>query len=192
MAEEVVERFRPTGGRVVGVLGLALAALAVVIALVDGPGGFGASVVAGAVALGVLTWAAMLRPAVWATSETLVFRNMLEVVRIPLAAVEQVAVRQVLAVRAGEKRYVSSAVGRSLRQTMKAGRRDPGVAPSSYPDFVEDRIAQLADDARARRGIKRWSDEQAALAGEVRRQPAWLEIGLVAVTLVAFVVTLVL
>lgn len=192
MAEEVVERFRPTSGRVLGVLGLALAALAVVVSFADGPGGFGASVVTGALALAAMTWASMLRPRVWATEESLVMRNMLEVITIPLAAVEQVAVRQVLAVRAGDKRYVSPAVGRSLRQTMSNRRRDPGVAPTSYPDFVEDRISQLADDARARRGIKRYSDEQVALGSEVRRQPAWPEIALVVVTLVAFVVTLVL
>ena len=49
----------------------------------------------------------------------LVLRNMLSTIYIPLAAIEEVAVRQVLAVRAGDKRYVCAGVGRTLRQAMK-------------------------------------------------------------------------
>ena len=191
MSEEPVERFRPTSGRVMGVLALILVAAVVVIGVLDRDHGFPMPVVAGAIVFGVLVWSAMLRPRVWATENDLVLRNMLDTVSIPLAAIETVAVRQVLAVSAGEERYVSPAIGDTWRQTIKSnrgGERKP--ATESYPVFVEERISKLAEDARARRGITRFSDEQVALAADVRRQPAWLEISLLAVATVGFVVSL--
>ena len=45
----------------------------------------------------------MLRPALWVTREHLVMRNLAETVHIRLAAVEEMAVRQVLAVRAADR-----------------------------------------------------------------------------------------
>ena len=121
--------------------------------------------IAGAVAFGALVWSSMLRPRVWATESDLVMRNMLDTVRIPLAAIESVVVRQVLAVGAGDARYVSPAIGHTLRQTFKASHGAPRKpATESYPVFVEERICQLAEDARARLGVRRYSDEQVALA----------------------------
>ncbi len=178
-----VERFRPTSGRVMGATAVVLAAAVVVIGVVDREHGFSLPVVFAALFLGILAWAAMLRPGLWATADELVMRNMLETVRIPLGAIERVAVRQVLAVSAGEQRYVSPAVGRSRRQAMKSNRRDadrPGPT-DSYAVFVEERISRLAEDARAQRGIGLLSDEQLELARGVHRRPAWPEIvGLVA------------
>jgi hypothetical protein len=196
---EPVEIFRPTSGRVTGVLGLVLVVGVVVIGLVDRTHGFPLPVVAVALVIGVLVWAAMLRPRVWATEEDLVLRNMMHTAWIPLAAIEQVVVRQVLAVSAGEKRYVSPAVGRSWRQTLKSNRArgadDPEKASTdvrtpSYPDFVEERISRLAEEARARRGIGLLSDEQLALAAGVRRRWAWPELVGLVVAGVLFVLSL--
>jgi hypothetical protein len=188
------ESFRPTSGQVPGWIGLVLVAAVVVFGLADRDRGFPAPVVAGALVLGVLDWAALLRPRVRLEGRWLVLRNMLETVRIPLAAIEEVAVRQVLAVRAGDRRFVSPAVGRSLRRSMRGEKpatmpARPGEQP--YPDFVEERIRHRAEEARAVEGVARYSDEQVALAAGVRREPAWPEIGLLALTVVAFVVTLV-
>jgi hypothetical protein len=132
----------------------------------------------------------MLRPRVWATESDLVLRNMLDTVRIPLAAIESVAVRQVLAVGAGDARYVSPAIGQSWRRTVKAGRGATRKPAESYPFFVEERIGRLAQDARARLGVRRYSAEQAALAEGVRRQPAWVEIGSLTVAGLVFVASL--
>lgn len=175
MSDEAVERFRPTSGRVLGLVALALAAFVVVIGLVDRTHGFPLPVVLGAVVFAILVWSSMLRPRVWATREHLVMRNMLDTAWVPLAAIEQVVVRQVLAVRAGERRFVSPAIGRSWRQTLKSN-KSTATALESYPVFVEERISRLADDARAQQGIRRFSDEQVALASAVRREPAWPEI----------------
>jgi hypothetical protein len=190
MPEEPVERFRPTSGRIMGVLALALVAAVVVTGVLDRQHGPPLPVVAGAVVFGALVWSAMLRPRVWITESDLVLRNMLETVSIPLAAIETVVVRQVLAVSAGDARYVSPAIGNSWRQTIKSNRATERKAPAdSYPVFVEERISRLAEDARAKRGIRRFSDEQVALAADVRRRPAWPEIVVLAVATVVFVVS---
>jgi hypothetical protein len=141
----------------------------------------------------------MLKPRVLASEEELVLRNMLETVRIPMAAIEQVVIRQVLAVRTPRKRYVSAAVGRSLRQSVKTRHRpgnplrDGGVPTQdvAYADYVENRIDELAATARERAGVRAMSPEQDALADGVRRTPAWVEIGLIAALAVTFVVALV-
>ena len=188
MAEEPVERFRPTSGRLLGVVGLVLVAALVLAGILDNDGRLPVTMIAGAVVFGALVWSAMLRPGVWVTESDLVLRNMLDTIRIPLAAIESVAVRQVLAVGAGDSRYVSPAIGHTWRQTFKSSRgAAPQTATESYPVFVEERITQLAEDARARLGVKRYSDEQVALASGVRREPAWPEIAVLAVAAVVFV-----
>lgn len=197
MGERPVERFRPTSGPVTGGIALVVVLAVVVIGVLDRQSGFPAPVVTGALVVGVLVWAAALRPRVWVTEQSLVMRNMLDTVSVPLAAIEEIVVRQVLAVRAGRKRYVSPAVGRSWRQTLRSGKKGPSAAAGaepagSYPDFVEQRIRRLADDERAKRGIERYSEEQVALAAGISRDPAWPEIAALVLTTLAFVVTLVL
>lgn len=200
MDDEVVERFSPTSGRITGIIVLVMVAAIPLADVFDRSFGFAAPVVAGALTVGVLAWAAMLRPRVWVTRQHLVLRNMFETISVPLAAIEEIAVRQVLTVQAGDDRHVSPALGRSRRQARKSSR--PGAqtgaqtgnaqASLSYPDFVEGQIRQYADDARAQLGVARYSDEQVALAAGTVRRPAWIELGALGVTLVAFVVTLIL
>ena len=192
-----VEKFRPTSGRVTGIIALLLAIAVAGIGVVDRGRGFPSPVVAGAVLGGVLAWASMLRPALWLTSTDLVMRNMLETVHLPLAAIEEMAVRQVLAVSAGDRRYVSTALGRSWRKTLTSsapgGAAPDGTRPVTdlpYVDFVEQRLRQRVDDARDAAGVRRGSEEQLALADGVRREPAWLPIGLIGAAAVALVVTL--
>lgn len=194
MAEEVVEQFRPTSGRIMGSAAVLLVACVVVVGLWPGDQGIAPYVAWGALFGGVLAWSAMLRPRLWVTTSHLVMRNMLSTIAIPLAAIEQVAVRQVCAVRAGNRRFVSPAVGRSMAEvrrdrTAKEAKPLPDIA---YAEFVEDRIRFLAEEARVQAGVGLMSDEQVALAAGVHRQWAWLEIAALVVTLVGFVVTLVL
>ena len=112
-------------------------------------------------------------------------RNTVETVRVPLSAIEGLAIRQVLAVRAGDKRYVSPAVGRSWRKTMvgdkPATRKDADlpITEIDYVDYVEQEIRDRMERARAAAGITLLSDEQLALAAGVRRAPAWPPITLV-------------
>ena len=121
--EAVVERFQPTSGRFSGWAAVLLSAAVVVAMVVYLDDGFPAWVGGVALLVGVLSWAAMLRPALWATEEHLVMRNLAETVHIRLAAVEELAVRQVLAVRAGDRRLVSTVLGRTWRKAMTSRRR---------------------------------------------------------------------
>lgn len=204
MSDEQPERFAPTSGRVMGVVGLLLAVSVVGFGLADPDLGFADWVIAFAALGGVLVWAAVLRPRVSLVGEHLELRNMLETDLIPLAAIEELAVRQLLAVRAGDKRFLCPALGKSRRQLRGrpafgsgavAGRlrSKPADARTTvdFADFVEQRIRQRMEDERAARGIRAGSAEQLALAQEVRRQPAWPEIVALVVLTVALVVTIV-
>jgi hypothetical protein len=204
VSEEQPERFAPTSGRIVGVIGLLLAAAIVGFGLVDRDSGIADWLIALAALAGVLVWAAVLRPRVSLVGAHLELRNMLETVSIPLAAIEEMALRQLLAVRVGDKRFLCPALGRSRRQLRGrpafgsgavAGRLRSKPADTrtsvDYADFVEQRIRQRMEDERAARGIRPGSAEQLALASEVRRQRAWPEIVALAVLAVAVVVTVV-
>lgn len=188
-------RFRPTSGRIMGSLSV-IAALVVVAIAVGDPGVVPAPVVAGAVLLAVLGWATMLWPRVSVTSEELVLRTTAEQQRLPLAAIEDLAIRQVLAVRVGEKRYVSTAVGKSWRKAMVGDKpatrkqADRPVTEVAYADYVEQEIRKRMEHARAVAGVGLLSDEQLALAAGVRREPAWLPIGLMAVAVVGLLVSI--
>jgi hypothetical protein len=190
MPDEVVEDFRPSSGRITGLLGLGICVGIVVLGLVEFDEGFPPAGVWAALFAAVLLWSAMLRPRVRVTGPELRLRNMLTTISVPLASIEQIVVRQVLSVRAGDHRYVSSAVGKSWRQALKTDRpRDPGE-DAPYPVFVEERLQQLAEDARTKAGITLMSDEQLELAKGVRREWAWPEIVLLGFTALGFVVAL--
>ena len=191
--DAVVERFHATSGRVTGWLTLGLSAVLVVFGLVYLDEGFPPWVVGLALLVGVLAWASMLRPALWATQHHLVMQNLAETVHIRLAAVEEMAVRQVLAVRADDRRWVSSVVGRSWRKAVTA-RRAPDASGEAregmpYAEFVENRLHDLVDRARTAAGVVPGSPEQLALPDPVHRERAWLPVGLIAAALVVLVVT---
>ncbi|MGZ8744937.1 MAG: hypothetical protein ACXWXO_18630 [Nocardioides sp.] len=190
MGDDVVEKFHPTSGRITGFLALAMVVAIVAIGLLDQEQGFPPSVMWAAIVVGVVVWSAMLRPRLWVTSSDVVMRNMFSTVWVPLVAIEQIIVRQVVALRAGDKRYVSPAVGKSWRQTLKSSKEPKPGATQSYPAFVEERLSQLAEEARAKAGVKLMSDEQLVAAAGVRRSWAWPELAALAATLIGFVVTL--
>ncbi|WP_210650367.1 hypothetical protein [Nocardioides sp. SYSU D00065] len=191
--DEVVERFHATSGRLTGWLALLLAAAVLVAGLAYLDEGFPPWVAAAALLAGVAAWAAMLRPALWVTEEHLVMRNLAETVHIRLAAIEEMAVRQVLAVRAGDRRWVSTVIGRSWRKAIVARPASGPTTPAegmSYADFAENRLHELVDTARRAAGVRPGSSEQLALPDAVRREPAWLPIVLLAVAALVFAVTL--
>ncbi|CAM3617184.1 hypothetical protein [Nocardioides zeicaulis] len=184
----VVERFHATSGRVTGWMAMVLAAVVVVAGVAYADDGFPLWVAAAALLVGVLAWAAMLRPALWVTTEHLVMRNLAETVHVRLAAVEEMAVRQVLVVRAADRRWVSTVVGRTWRKALTSRHRPGGLATDAalaptegmhYADFVEDRLHDLVDKARSREGVRPGSREHLALPDAVRREPAMVPIVLV-------------
>lgn len=205
MVDESVEvqRFPPSNGRFTGYLGLAIGPAVLVLAGVYG--GLGPALVVGVALFEVVVWLVMLRPAVWVEGDVLVLRHLVRTDRVPLAAVTSVVVRHVLAVFAGERRFVSPTIARSSRQLIgeaRAARR--GGRPSSWlsevtapagkgvdqADFVEQRLRHLAEQARLARGVAARSPEQEALLGGARRSTSWPWVGVVVVLAVALVVTL--
>jgi hypothetical protein len=196
--DAVVQRFRPTSGLITGVLGLLTAAAVLVAAAVGFNTGTPLGVAIVALLGAVVVWAAMLRPVLWVTGRDLVMRGMFHTDRIPLAAIEKVVVTQVLAVWAGGQRYVSPAVGYTVRQTVRAKMKGRGVTDQAervtdtHQEYVQSRIDHLALEAAQRAGVRRRSPEQQALAADVRRTWAWPEIVAAAVLVLAFLVWLVL
>ena len=160
-----------------------------------------------ALVVAVVIWTSTLRPRVLVQGSSLVLRNMLTTVWIPLAAIEEVAVRQVMAVRAGDKRYVCAGVGRTLRQAIKGsavqrareqmgGLRaeiatvvEPGLI---YADYIELRVRELIKEDRARRGLTATSPELDELAAQIHREPAWPEIAGLVGSVVFFVLVVLL
>ena len=191
--DAAVERFHATSGRVTGWLTVVLALVVVVAGVAYRDDGFPLWVAAGALLVGVLAWAAMLRPALWVAGDHLVMRNLVETVHIRLAAIEEMAVRQVLAVRADDRRWVSTVVGRTWRKAIVSrhgSKDDEGPTDGMpYADFVEQRLYALVDDARTAAGVRAGSKEQLALSDAVRREPAWLPIGLIAMAAVVLLVS---
>lgn len=196
MTEEQVERFTVWGSRIMGAIGLTVVAVVLVLGVVGGSDGYPAPIYPVLGLVGLMFWTMLVRPAVAVVDDRLVLRNPFTTVRLPLAAIEQVVVRQWLAVRVGDRRFTNSGVGRSYRQAMRDDRKGDvsglDIANLSYGAIIERRIDKRAEDARTQQGIALYSDEQAALAADVRREPARIEIGLLAVLLLALVATLVL
>ncbi len=188
--DAAVEKFARNGGSFTTILGGLIVVGGVVAWAVDMDD---VPLWAPALALfvGALIWTSTVRPQVLVRDGCLELRNMLSTVRIPLAAIEEIAVQQVMAVRTSEKRYVCAGVGRSLRQVMKGsamqrsrqevggltGEVEAHIEPGiDYGDFVETRVRQLIKQDRTRRGIRAFSPEVDELARQVRREPAWPEI----------------
>ncbi|MFY0405921.1 hypothetical protein [Solicola sp. PLA-1-18] len=123
---EVLERFTPTAGRWVGVVGLVV--LALIAAAVVSAGLDRATVLVLAVValLAVLTYAALVRPTVHARRDHLLIRNAWTSVRIPWRAVTDVDVRQTLQVSAGDKTHHAIAIGKSARKILRGNQ--PGAA----------------------------------------------------------------
>jgi hypothetical protein len=194
--DPTIEKFAKNGGSAISVVGGLVVAAFLVGWLAD-MDDVPLWVPAIALFAGVVLWTSTVRPRVLVNGSDLVFRNMLSTVHIPLAAIEEIVVQQVMAVRAGGHRYVCAGVGKSLRQVMKgssiqrarqqmgsltgevAADIQPGI---DYGDFVESRVRELVRQDRSRRGITAFSPEMEELGRQVRREPAWPEIGALAAT----------
>ena len=166
--EAVVERFQPTSGRFSGWAAVLLSAAVVVAMVAYLDDGFPAGVGGVALLVGVLSWATMLRPALWATEEHLVMRNLAETVHIRLAAVEELAVRQVLAVRAGDRRLVSTVLGRTWRRCDEVPAAPPRRPRTARTRGCATSTGPSTGSARARRRRPRPGRGRRRLGGAAR------------------------
>jgi hypothetical protein len=208
LSAEVTEKFEANNGRLMGAFGLVVCAAIIVLLAREASPHAAVRGISLLVVLGILFWAALLRPRVWVQSTDLRMQTMLESVTIPLASIETALVRRYLLVRSGGEKFICPAIGRSLRKTVRSEMKwsgssrsvfagGLGAAPEvakpgevNYADFVEQRIERLAREDRARLGIEERSEEEYALGADVRRERAWPEIAGLAVFGLVFVVSL--
>jgi hypothetical protein len=78
-----------------------------------------------------------------------------------------------------------------MRNRSPRGRQVERTPVNTVQVFVEERILHHAREARERLRIVQGSPEQQALAGQVRRTPAWPEVAGMTLLAVAFVAWLV-
>lgn len=182
MPDRETEWFQSTSSKVWGGVSLVLAVAVMVVAIVD----FYLPVLLGAFGFGLLAYASMLRPKIGLNREDLLIRNMYSSYRIPLPAIDSVAITRTFSVHVLGKTYVSPAIGRSFREI---SRYDKGKASGDdYASLVERRIDARIADARAMTGVAHGSDEQVALADSIERHWSLVEVGLLVATVVALVI----
>ena len=186
--EQPDEWFRNSSSTVWGMLAAGIAA---VIVVVDAITGWHPETTAGGVLFALVAYAAFIRTKVGVSDGDFVLHHLYSTVRFPMAALESVSVGRTLGAYAGGRTYVSGAVGRPIREAVKGAKREHKPL-SNHADFIEDRLNALAQDARDRRRIKRDSDEQFALAEDVRRSWDWPLIAVTIAVGAVFVVLLVL
>lgn len=198
-----VERFKPTGGVFVGYAGLAAAALALGYVLLSVHTVTGLRVALGAVFFGVVVWMTQVRPRATAYPRHVVLKNSVRDAHVPLAAVDEVAMGQMLNLWVGDERYVCIGIGQSLREDLKTRRRKQDVTGGgnrlsqltlmaerastderamSYQTFVVTRLEELVEQAKRERA--------AEPPPPARHVVAWPEVTALAVTGLAFVVGL--
>lgn len=200
-----MERFKPTNGRLVGWFGLAFAAVVVGYCAVAVHTLTGLRVALVAVFCGAGVWMTQLRPRATAYPHLLLLRNAARDVAIPLAAIEEVAVRQTLRVHTADRRYDCIGIGTSMRDLLGVRRRTPpsllgegrmlefsrkherastAETGTSYETFVVNRISDLAERAR--------QASPGAQQAPVRHAWAWPELAVLAASGVAFALTFLL
>ena len=141
--------FKPTSGTVLGYLGLAVAAMVVVLVLTGERSVVGLRAGLVAALTGLVIWMVMLRPRVTAYADTLMLRNMASDVHIPMASIDFVSVRHTLNVHVAERRYSCPGIGRSTRAMVRDQRAGgSGAGRQDYVDFVQTTIDDLARSAR--------------------------------------------
>jgi len=203
----LLERFKPTTGFIMGYLGLAAAAFAVVYAAVSVHTVTGLRIALGALLAGVVIYVSQLRPRAAAYENDLFLRNSLSDVWIPYVVIDEVAVGQTLNIWVGGQRYVcigiGLSVGKDIRQRAKKQRQTsllgtnrlhefsekaelaaPDQTAMSYHTFVVTRIEELVDRA------KRAQRSTGAEVPPVTKSLAVPEVVALAVTGLAFLVSL--
>jgi hypothetical protein len=207
-----LERFKPTTGAVAGWFGIGLAVVAIGYVVVAEHSLGGVRLALGAAFAAVLVWVSQIRPRATAYVGRIVLHGSISDTVVPYVAINQVTMGQTLNIWVGRKRYVCIGLGRAVgaeaRQRMRArgsgdmlglGRAaralgDPepvADAAAAYHVFVLDRITELVRTARARADRADTGGDGAPRA-EVERRPAVPEIAALAVTGLAFLLSLLL
>jgi hypothetical protein len=178
-SETSVERFKPTAGYWLGVVGIAGLVVAAAMTIYSSRSIAAVATVLAMLWCALVVWVALVRPAVHAYGDHLLLRNMLRDTEVPWHLVDDVAVRQTTRVYVDEQVHHGIALGRSTRSMMKQSLPSGGggaarllglqaiqdqatkptlmgidVSAMHYADFVEIRLMELAKE-RAEASLKR-------------------------------------
>jgi hypothetical protein len=129
-------------------------------------------------------WAALLCflfgiwPAVFLAEDQLELRGVFSTTSIRLAAINSVAIQQMLTVFVGEQVHRSAAIGRGWRQVARANSPaqrgtttvDP-ANPAHIADFVEHRLNALVEQSRSE--IRPATDQSGATERDVQQRWSW-------------------
>ncbi|MBM9459408.1 hypothetical protein JK386_05800 [Nocardioides sp. zg-536] len=189
------QRFR-AGGVTVGVLGLVVVAVVLVVGTVDDRGDFPAWAYPCGLAVAVVIWAVMIRPALVLGEDEMELRNVFHSRWIPYAEVVEVRVAQVTIVHTEDGRYVGSGFGRSRTAIRRDGKHVAGTT-DGRPRAEKVSAGQLVEDLLQRR-VRAAQEQQTLAAGadvdgtptasRVRRVWSWPVLVLLAVSVAATVV----
>lgn len=190
MADNGVEWFVATGNKIWGVVAIAFGLVVGAFTLIDTHDPV--FPLAGLL-FALLAYASMWRPRIGASSDTLHLVAMYSTQTIPLAAIDSIVITRTFAARVIGRNYISSAIGRGLRESVQ-GRRRPrdGAERVEYADLVESRLTAMVANARARHGVEQGSEAQSALAAQIRRTWSWPELALSLVVTLALVISILL
>ncbi len=157
------QSYGPSSGTIVGWIGVVLAAVVVAVLLANERSAGGLRSALAVALVGVVVWCYLLRPRIIVRPATLVLRNAFSDWEIPLASVQEVAVRTVTGVYTADRRYDGIAVGRTVRAILRS--RSHGSTDETA-DLVTAQIMRAT--ARAR--------ERGEEAGTPVRRPAYPEL----------------
>ena len=166
-----VERFKPTVGYWLGVVGIVGLVVAAVLTIYTSRSLAAVATVFALLWCALVVWVSLVRPAVHAYSDHLLLRNMLRDTEVPWHLVDDVAIRQTTRVYVDDRVHHGIALGRSTRSMMQAnlpprgagaarffglqGVQDQAKKPTlmgidvtamHYADFVEIRLMELAKE----------------------------------------------
>lgn len=168
---DVVERFKPTSGLVVGWAGILLAVLVIGYVVLQERSVDGLRLGLGVALAGAVVHVTQIRPRATAYARHVRLHGQLSDTYIPYVAVNQVALGQTLNVYVGRKRFVCAGVGRKVGFEMRQRVRSQGTSSlfganrayqyvgreetthvdeprTSYASFVLDRLERLVEQAR--------------------------------------------
>jgi hypothetical protein len=158
-------RFTPTSGTAMGWLGVGVAAVVLVVVLVEDQS-LSAVRFSLAVAIsGLLVWCYLLRPRVVIGSDELELRNAFSSWHVPLADIRRVRVRAITSVHTDERRYDGVAIGRPVR-AIRRGRSVKTSHRVGFPGFGSAVLEEPNPDPAARTGASLGADQIADLVTE--------------------------
>ncbi|MGI8675749.1 MAG: hypothetical protein ACR2JT_02325 [Nocardioidaceae bacterium] len=201
---DLIEKFQPSAGRWFGVVGIGVLCVLAVLLVADHRSAGTVATAVGFVLFALTMWVSMVRPTVHAYTDHLLVRNLVSDVVVPWHLIRDAEVRQTLRVYSRDRVVNAVAVGRTVRQQVRASRPGLGVGTSfgmgrsqaalgpvrtaenqhsvAYQDFVAERIMLLA-------GLQK---EASRHHPSVVRRWAYVEIAALIGVAVAFVIVLVI